>query len=1042
MESHEFGEGVQDLTKKSWIITHSKSLRLVRWLLALLGVFIAVGLPREQYPDVPLFYVHVLVPYPGATAEKIEETVTRKIEERAEAMNAIDEIDSVISDGLSFTRVTFSQSLKEDTFRSKFQELKSDVEQIHFPEGVSEIFVDDFTYLDFLPITSLVIWGDQDIATIQKFAEQIRNKLETIQEVSYIEDNGFLDETVFIDLDLSQLEARGVSLQELIMSIQSNNVSIPAGFLNTVQQKIAVRTTGEFISIDDISQLPVRVDDEGGMIKVEDIARVQRGYDVHEKKIRFNNKNAVELKIYKESGVDSITLVRTIEELIATSASNIPKGLQLEFFKDTTGGIIRSIATLRNNAVGGFILLFIVMLVFLGWRAAVIIALEIPFTFATSFLFLNIFNITLSSSTLFAFVLVLGMLVDTSIVTVENIIRLRHFKGMSKELAAIEGTRQVRFPVLSSTLTTIASFLPLAWLPSFIGKFLLPIPITITVVLLISFASAMVMVPLYYLAFPGKGSTFEFAFFVRLRQVLSQILYAEMKRSVPILLAVFLALGGAILFLVFTPVSLYEVESQPFFFVDVLLPEASSLERTDTVMSEMEYRIQGYRNNNPGKIKHVLILSGEADLDLSEGIITDRASTGQVQIEVFDNGDSIVLNQVMKDIELLLGDVYGYDTLTIRRQRTGPPPIPILGFRIIGADFDGLSRISSRVEDILSEYPEVYNVKNSSSEKSPTITARIHIQEAARLGLSAAEIGLSIRNMLSASPITSIYEGDNKNTDVVLRIGDTHSFTKEKMALLSVPTQYNTLVPLLSVATIQERLTLSRITRENGLRLAVVTAEARDKTRVREINQRIVKEIEDYIATEEAQAFSISRGGEFNEFSELFGKILFLLLIGVTAVYIVLTVEFNSYVLPFVILLTIPFSVLGVSIYIFSSGSYLSISILYSLVALIGVVVNNSIVFVSSANSYVLKRSKSRAEAALITACVRLKPVLLTSITTVAGVLPTAVGLTGRSPIWQPMAITIAIGLSISVFASLLVIPLIYSLGSKRPTRIPPECSL
>lgn len=1024
-----------DITKFS--LQNSKSLRTTRLLFACLGIIILFSIPREHYPDVPLYYVHILVPYPGASAVEIEKEITQKIEQRISELSDITQISSLISDELSFTRVSYSQSISKRKFKNNFLELQSLINNLSLPSNSKTPIIDNFTYLDFMPIVSVVVYTDEEsengLDNLMTNALMIQSYLERVDNVSRISHRGLLDKSININLDYETLQDFQLSLFEISQSIQKSNINIPAGTINTKTSTLSTFTQGTINTIDGLDSIIIRqFPPSAPPIYLEDIANTEYYYDQSKIQIRYNGQQAVLFNIYKTENSDSINIVSSIDDTLQSIKNVLPPNIYLDTVANTTIKINNSIEVLISNALLGLLLLCITMLFFLGWRPALISTLEIPFTFATSFLILKLFNITLNTSTLFALVLVLGMIVDHSIVILENIIRLQSSRKMDKLQAISQGVNEIKTPIISSTMTTIGTFLPLAFLPGLIGKFLLPVPITIVVTLVISTISALFIIPTYYKNYSISQPINEHAMFIWGQRILSYVLKKILPFRILVCILSFVLVGVSIWFIFQIPVSLYDTEEESYFFVDITLPIGSNLDASNRIITEMEHSLTPLLDQ--GKITSIISSIGDTKLDEIEGLRFDKPHNAQLQIETeLEESTNPVqdMTNLIQEVQALLSPIEGEYSLRTRRQRTGPPTKSALEFRVLGDDYTSLYTIEQYVQDTLAEYPEIYDIKTNLISEKPVFFIQVDEAQAVKYGLNVASIGQMIRQWLSNDEITTLFI-NNHTVPVIATIDNITQEDLSTLQYIHFPSpSTNTLIPFDEVASIVETTELNSIYREDGKRMLKITADAIHKENIKHINNEINSLYENSWSTEYPNTL-LEMGGEFDEFSSLLEDILLLLLIGLFVVYIILITEFNSYIQPLLIMLTILFTIIGVSAYLFVSKSSLSITVLYSFVALVGVVVNGAIVLISTANALKEKHNISHIDAIKQASIQRLRPIILTSFTTIAGILPTALGIMGKSPIWQPMAATITVGLLVSTLTTLIIIPSFYALIHKK----------
>lgn len=1014
--------------ENSLILRNSVPINTLRLAFAALGMIMLFTMPREQYPNVPLYYVHVIAPYPGATAFQVEKDITQKIEEALQGVEDITDASSLVSDGFSFTRIAFSQALSEQEFQNRYQNVQSLISDLSLPDGALKPTVQNFTYLDFVSIVNVVVSADLPPAQLIEYAKRVETSIKNAPGVLRVNNKGLFAKRIVVQLDENAVRARGIAPQEIENAIRAANATIPGGTLRTKSRQTPIQVLSGINAAEDVNNIVVRKTDAGTTL-LSDIAVIAERYDNASQLVRFDGNPAVEFQVYKTGAADSISLVKTIEKRIAEQQASFgDAGVRVSLFADTTENIKNTISMLVSNAIAGFIMVFLSLLLFLGWRPAVICSLEIPFTFAVSFFILNLLGITLNSSTLFALVLVLGMVVDHSTVILENITRIQCEGEKDRVKAVMSGVRGVAFPVISSTLTTVGTFFPLIFMPGFIGKFLLPVPVTITVTMIISTISALITIPIHYIELPGKDSIREFTIFVRMRAWVGAGLEVILRFKLLVAGLVMAVIAGIIIMVFFVPVSLYDTEEQPFFFVDVTMPSGTSLELSNSVMREMENAVLSVADENG--IRGVLTLIGNTDPDIAEGLRIDRPHNAQLQIAVTNpNAESkaLPMDTVMRNVEAVLAPVAGPDSVRLRKLRSGPPQLPAIGYQLLGSDLDALESLDAEIRKKLESYDDLYNVRSNLQARTASLEVTVDGLKAAQYGLTLAQIGLAIRSFFAEDAISSLFV-DNEQMDIVVTYGGSPVRAKQALTFLTFPSQNGSVVPFSAVATVQEKENLTSLSRKDGRRQVNISAEAYTREQVRSINAEITALANARIA-ESGSAVEFKIGGEFEEFSSLLTDVALLFVVGVLLVYMVLTLEFKSYFQPILIMMTILFTTIGVGAYLLITRTALSISILYSFVALVGVVVNNAIVLISMANQN-LKEGMTHHRAIISAAQLRVKPIVLTSVTTIIGILPTALGLGGSSPIWQPMAATIATGLTISTLTSVFILPVFYEIFS------------
>ena len=991
-----------------------------------LGFLSLSRLPQEQFSEVPFFWVNIVVPYPGVSAADIEKSVTVRIENEMKGLDKLKEISSVTREGVATVRVEFDDGISNEEFDRLFQETRTRFSNVDLPDGTLSPLIDDFSAADFLPVIEVVLSGDVDFAVLNQAALDLQDRLQGVSQVSSVTLVGSREREIRVDAYQDRLEALGISLDELVRSLSSINVSVPGGSLATGNREFLVRTDSELESLEEFDDVIVRRGrpGEGGVVRLGDLARIEETYDPAGVRARYDGRQAIFLRVAKVSRGDSIRVTRDVKQIISDYTRFMPVGVEADLFRDSTVQIRSSIDVLLSNALFGFLLLVLILFLFIGLRNALMTALGIPITFALTFVILELTGETFNTNTLFGLVLVLGLIVDHAIVIIENSYRLQE-GGLERRQAAIEGTNQVVWPVIAATGTTVAAFLPLMILPGTIGKFLRVIPYTVSIALIASTFEAMVFLPSHFADWRGgkrKGPGLRDSVFSKLRDGFGSLLDRLYRRKGLVVVA-----AVVITVLSFTLVStvrqdLFSAEDFTLFYIDVEMPVGTTISDTSDFIAAYEDRILPLIGNG-----EVVGLSSSVGFRSEENTNTAKSNVGQLIVDISErsSGRSRPIAAVMREVEEMTGDIAGAERVTFRKATNGPPVSPPVSFRLFGDDYEVLQRIASGIRDRLGEYPELYNIVDNVDSGTPEIRIRVDENRAASLGLTLRGIGSYVRTAIEGSTATTFFR-NNEEVDVVVRLAADGRNPVKLIEEMKIPTADGRLVPFSSVAVMEERTPLASIKRVDGKREVTIEASAYSEENVRSIND----EISAWFDGEYAQRYpgiELNVGGEFADLDNLLIQILQIFLLGLFLIYLILGTQFNSYTQPLLILATLPFAFAGVILYLVVSRTPFSTTVLYAAVALAGIAVNDVIVLITFINE---KRAEGMAAGPAVreAAVTRMRPILLTSITTIAGLTPTALGIGGRSVVWGPMASTIIFGLIFSTLTALVVIPCLYGI--------------
>jgi len=983
-------------------------LTIVLVTLLVLGGFSVARMPQEQFSEVPFFWVNVVVPYPGASSSDIEQSVTVKVEREMQGLKSLKRIQSVTSDGLSVVRVEFDDGISNDEFERLFQDARTRLGRVSLPDGALQPIANDFSSNDFLPVIEVAVSGIVPYADISVVARDLQDRVLSVKDVSSVDLVGDRDRRIVVDADRDRLESFGISISELLRAVQQKNVSVPGGALETASREYLLRTVGSLRGIGDFEDVIVR--------------RVDSRDEEGETSL-FNGERSVLLRVGKVPRGDSIRVIDRVKEIVAAARPSLPDGLSVSLVNDSTVQIRDSIDVLLTNAVQGLVLLSLILFLFLGARNALMTALGIPVTFAATFLVLEALGETINSNTLFGLVLVLGLVVDHAIVITENTYRLRRL-GLDKRSAAIEGTGQVAWPIVASSLTTVAAFLPLMILPGTIGKFLRVIPLVVSIALIASTIEAIVFIPAHSAEWPGgdivksKPDLFD-----RLKPRFERLVRTLYRRRLFVVLGFVLVAGGIFSAIPFIRQDLFSAEDFTLFYIDVDLPSGSNRAKTEAVIRSFEERILPLRGN--GEVSNVISSVGFRSGG-SGG--TSAGNVGEIVVDLTEvkEGRKRPIAVIMNEVQAMCADIPGPEKVIYRKAASGPPVSPPIGFRVRGDDYGALIETADGIRGILSGYPELLNIEDTLQAGTPELRIRVNEERAASYGITVASAGAFVRGSYDGFPAGTVFFG-NEELDIVVRYAGTGGAGSVRRLLeLKIPSPDGRLVPFSAIADLEEGSALAAVKRVDGKREVGVTAEAYSKDGVPAINADVRAWFEGEVMPR-YPGLELVVGGEFAEIADLLVQILRVFLIGVFLIYAVLGAQFKSYTQPLLILLSVPMAFAGVVLYLVLSGTPFSTTVLYAGVALAGIAVNDSIVLIEFIN-YLRKKGVPIADAVVEAASTRLRPIVLTSVTTIGGLLPTAIGLGGYSVVWSPMASTIIFGLLFSTLTALSVVPALYGL--------------
>lgn len=993
-----------------------------------LGAFSLVRLPQEQFAEVPFYWVNVIVPYPGASAEDLESSVTVPVENAFTGMNKLKKISSTTSEGLSVVRVEFDDGISNQEFQTLYQDAQTRFNQVKLPDGTLSPIVDDFSSADFLPVIEVIVSGNVPYSQLQEESSYLRDAILRVRDVADVDIVGLPERQILINLDPSRVAALGLSINEITRAIQEENRVIPGGTLNTGSREYLLRTLGSINSIEDFSDVIVRRSSTGnGTIRVSDVASVVNGFDPDSSISRFNGQTSVSLTVTKVPRGSSVSVVEGTKAIVEKGQQMFTNGSEITLFNDSTVQIASSLSVLTTNALLGLVILVFILWLFIGFRNAIMTALGIPIAFALTFIILDLLGETVNTNTLFGLVLVLGLIVDHAIVVIENSYRLR-LEGYDRHQAAIIGTDQVVWPIIAATGTTVAAFLPLMIIPGTIGKFLRVIPLTVTIALIVSTAEALIILPSHFAEWGKRGEAKmkkrkrqPGQWFNGVQRGYQKLLKGLYRFKKTMLLLAVVVIVGAFSLISTLNTDLFSAEDFSYFTIDIATPIGSSISSTDKVVRQFEEVLLS-------KIGKGEIVSISSSVGSSAGFSTGSASNlAKITVDLYeaDEGRIRSIDEIIEEIKKETYYIAGADQVFYRKAQNGPPSSAPIGYKLSGDNYSELIAASEDLKNYLNTIETLNTVESDYQKGSPELRIRLNKERASALGISVSTLGSFVRSKFEGVTIGTYFE-DNNEVPIVVRTDYNGTAKYADLEQSLIPTTDGRLVPFSSVASIELSSSFGSIKRVEGNREIGVSADTAPGVQTSLIDEMVTSYWNSTLSNR-YEDITFSAGGDFAEFSTLLLDILRVFLLGLFLIYLILGAQFNSYSQPLLILLSIPFAFVGVILYLFFSGTPFSTTVIYAGVALAGIAVNDAIVLISFINE--LRDSGVKVKDAIFEAAgKRIRPILLTSLTTIGGLLPTAIGIGGSSVVWGPMASTIMFGLIFSTMSALFIIPVFFGL--------------
>lgn len=1030
-----------------WFARNPVAANLMMFVIVIYGIYaVKFKIPLEVFPAFELEVINISATYPGASPQEMEQGIALRIEEALADLEGIDKLSTTASEGSVQIRVELANGYELNPF---LNEVKSRVDRITgFPDGTEKPVVEQLVRVRGL--INVVVSGPISEKVLYETSKQIRDEIALLPGISQTRITGLRPYEVAIELSPETLEQYNLSLQDVAQAIRNHSRDIPAGKLKTSQGEIRIRTLGQAYVQADFENITVISTADGTNIKLKDIARVDDGFTEDPLYAVFNNQRSAIVEVYRTGNQSAIKVSETVKDYIETRQQSLPDGIELGYWRDSARIVDARIDTLTKSAWQGILLIFIMLALFLRPSVALWVSLGIPISFMGALGMMPFLGVSLNLISLFAFIVVLGIVVDDAIVTGENV--YTHLKKNPDSLeAAIKGTQEVSIPVTFGVLTTMAAFLPLMMIDGVRGDLFAQIPMIVIPVLLFSIIESKFILPAHMRHIHPKKDSRKENGFIRLQQKIANglewfvehiyqpfleksIQYRYTTLSVFIVMlsiSVALMISGHYKF-TFMP----RVQSE-YVSATMIMQEGTPIEVTtqyaQLIKEKAEFLQEKYVDPNTGEsvIEHILVTVGSTGRSL-------RSTTGgasnqaQINFEVVPpefRSLNISSSELKNEWRTLIGPIPRLQEMSFRAEigRGGSP----LDIQLEGNDLDKLAEVAALVEARLATYEGTYDIQNSFEDSKEEIQLTLKPQ-AEQLGLTLSDIGEQVRAAFYGIEAQRILRNQDE-VKVMVRFPQQYRRSMADLDALKIRTKNGQQVPIQDVAVISTTKGATKISRVDRKRIVNVTAEVNKqsvnvKTIVDDLSQWLKTLLPNY------PGIYYQLEGEQKEQAESVNSLTYGLYFVLFVIYALLAIPFKSYVQPLIVMLVIPFSIIGALLGHSIMGMGLSFSSLMGLLALTGVVVNDSLVLVSYINDRV-RSGMPLYKAIRIAGGARFRPILLTSLTTFAGLIPLIFEKSTQAQFLIPMAVSLGFGILFATLITLLLIPTFYIIleDIKRP---------
>jgi multidrug efflux pump subunit AcrB len=1020
----------------AWMAKNPVAANLLMVLMLVGGLLMAGRVKQEVFPETELDSVTITVPYPGASPAEVEQGIVLAVEEAVRGIDGVKRVVAVASEGSA--RVTAELTLDADDDKV-LADIKSAVDRItSLPKDAERPVVSLMTTRS--EVISMVVYGEQDLRVLRAVAEQARDRYLSDPRITQADLAGAPSKEIAIEVPREQLRVHNLTLEQIAQKVSQTSLQLPGGGVKTATGEVLVRTDERREDERGFAEIPVVTGPAGTEVLLGDIASVRETFAETDESASFGGVSAVMIRVYRVGSQKPLEVAEAVRELTEELRPMLPEGVKIAQWQDSSEIYAQRVDLLLRNAQSGLVLVVLCLSLFLEIRVALWVAWGIPVAFLGAMLLLPMFGASVNMISLFAFIVVLGMVVDDAIVIGENIFE-RAQRGESYMEAAVHGAREVGIPVVFSVLTTVAAFTPMLFVPGFMGKFMSVIPVIVITVLMFSLVESLFILPAHlgHLSKPKGGVygaifRFQQRFVAGLDRFIASV-YAPVARAALRWRYLTLTIGLAILVLTlaYVKAGLIGFRFMPGIEGDVVtaaveLPYGASVEQTRKVQDRLVRAAQELVEER----------GGDAVL---RGLFAQVGSRGPIAGPVGGtNGSGGHLANVR--VFFVPSDQREFKTSDFAaewRARVGPVPEaksisfsanlgPSAGkpvdVELSHVDEAVLERAAEEVAAALRTYNGVHDIENGVALGKPQLNLTL-TPEARALGLTSTDVARQVRGAFFGAEALRQQDGRDE-VRVIARLPAEERRSEHDIEALLIRTPQGGEVPLHEAAVIERGRSWPSIERLDGKRIVHVTAEVREgEATPRDVNEKLQKEVLDALPAK-YPGLSWQMGGENREQAESFGALGTGAVLALLAIYALLAIPFRSYVQPLIMMSAIPFGLIGAIAGHVLLGFELSMMSMMGMVALSGVVVNDSLVLIDATNELRRARAISHFEAVVAAGVRRFRPILLTSVTTFFGLIPMILEPSVQARFLIPMAISLGFGVMGATVITLLLVPALY----------------
>ncbi|MCG8636354.1 MAG: efflux RND transporter permease subunit [Desulfobacterales bacterium] len=1040
-----------------WSVEHRVTVNLVMVFLIVAGFFTAVNMKREMFPQFSLDMIDISVTYPGASPEEVEEGICIKIEEQLKSLEDVKTMYSTALEGHG--SVTLELNAGTD-INVKLDEVRTEIDLIDsFPEEAEDPVIVEIKNNE--PAIYVAVYGDVGERVLRDTAEKIRDDLVETDEISLASLVGVRDFEISVEVSEQDLRTYNLSFDDVVAAVKTGSLELPGGKIKTPGGEFLVRAKGKKYTGEEFEQIPLVTREDGTVVRMGDVARVVDGFEDTDRKPRFNGQPAALVVINRTDSQDTIAISRTVLEYLEAHRGEMPEGIKLGHWYNMADMVQERIDLLLKNGIQGILLVFVVLALFLDLGLAFWVASGIPITFMGAFLVLDYMGASINMLSMFGFIMTLGILVDDAIIVGENV--YTHYSmGKSPKQAVIDSMEQIGWPVVMAVTTTIVAFTPLMHIAGIMGKFISIMPQAVICILAISLVEAFFILPAHLegtLTPSGANKSRAYRLFFFWLDWLKAdilILHSQVRNRVEIvqnwvihniylpilgycvknryftlavgtgflIVSIGLIVGGHV------PFTFFPKNDSNWLISETIYPLGTPFATTEKTIKQIEdgaFELNNYfrdrvKNGEDLIINTFSLVGVIPRRDWKPGVYGGHCGEAWIEIQPASMRPGISAPEVSAKWRELTGDILGTEQLTFTIIGGGPGGNPI-EIRMVGSDLGELERAAQELKDEISTYPGTFDITDDF--RPGKMEKQIYIRPGAEpLGVTMADIATQIRQAYYGDEVLKVQRGKN-DIKVMVRYSSRERETEASIDELRIRTRDNREIPLNQVARIETGRGYSTIQRVDRHRVITVISDidedvANARKIVEDLKAGFLPELESRFP-----GISYDLEGQAKRSKESIDSLMRGFAVAAMIIFLLLASQFRSYIQPVIIMTAIPFGLIGAITGHFIMGLDITMISIFGIVALSGIVVNDSLILIDFINGRV--RQGERVFDAVIEAGKnRFRPVLLTSVTTVAGLAPLLTETSFQAQFLIPMAVSISFGLVAATALTLVFVPALY----------------